>query len=87
LEITLYQKAASLQYEIKIGVELTCRAKICLIVSGSEWGCASTLEMTGILGVRISVAANADSNLETAGCMKLVWKAPATARRTWKHNS
>uniref|UniRef100_A0A0E0CZ86 40S ribosomal protein S7 n=1 Tax=Oryza meridionalis TaxID=40149 RepID=A0A0E0CZ86_9ORYZ len=24
-----------------------------------------------------------DSNLETAGCMKLVWKAPATARRTW----
>jgi hypothetical protein len=42
--------------------------------------------MTGILGVLISVAANADSNLETAGCMKLVWKAPATARRTWKYN-
>ena len=55
-------------------------------MSGSEWGCASTLEITGILGDLISVAANADSNLETAGCMKLVWKAPATARRTWQDN-
>lgn len=38
--------------------------------------------MTGILGVLMSVDANAASNLETAGSIKLVWKAPATARRT-----
>lgn len=50
---------------------------------GSACGCASTLEMTGILGVLISVAASAASNLETAGSMKLVWNAPATARRTY----
>lgn len=61
----------------------TWRAKIFLIVSGSACGCASTLEMTGILGVLISVAASAASNLETAGSMKLVWNAPATARRTY----
>jgi len=63
-------------------VLLTCRANIFLIVSGSACGCALTLDMTGILGVLISVAANAASNLETAGSMKLVWKAPATAKRT-----
>jgi hypothetical protein len=40
------------------------------------------LDITGILGCLISVAANATSNLETAGSMKLVWKAPATAKRT-----
>jgi len=38
--------------------------------------------MTGILGVLISVVANAASNLDTAGFIKLVWKAPATARCT-----
>lgn len=65
-------------------LKLTCRARILLMVSGSECGCASTLEMTGILGVTISVTANAASSLETAGSMKLVWKAPATARRTCK---
>ena len=53
-----------------------------LIVAGSACGCASTLDITGILGCLISVAANAASNLETAGSMKLVWKAPATAKRT-----
>lgn len=61
----------------------TWHASIFLIMSGFAWGCASTLDITGILGVLISVAANAASNLETAGSMKLVWNAPATARRTW----
>ena len=53
-------------------------------MSGSAWGCASTLDITGIRGVLISVAANAVSSLDTAGSMNLVWKAPATARRTCK---
>jgi len=60
----------------------TCRANIFFIVSGSVCGRAFTLEMTGILGVLMSVDANAASNLDTAGSIKLVWKAPATARRT-----
>lgn len=50
----------------------TCCAKIFLIVSGSECGWASTFDITGILGVLISVVASAASNLETAGSIKLV---------------
>lgn len=42
--------------------------------------------MTGILGVLMSVDANAASNLDTAGSIKLVWKAPATAKRTCHGN-
>ena len=37
----------------------TCRARMSLMVSGSECGCASTLEMTGMRGVTIFVDANA----------------------------
>lgn len=51
-------------------------------MAGSACGWASTLDITGILGGLMAVAANAASNLDTAGSMKLVWKAPATASRT-----
>lgn len=60
----------------------TWQARIFLIVSGFACGRASTLDITGIFGVLISVRARADSSLETAGFMKLVWKAPATASLT-----
>ena len=60
----------------------TWRVSIFLIVSGSACGSASTLDMTGILGFLITVDAKAASNLDTAGSMKPVWKAPATANRT-----
>lgn len=60
----------------------TCRASIFLIVSGSACGSASTLDITGILGVLITVDAKAASSLDTAGSIKPVWKAPATANRT-----
>lgn len=51
---------------------LTWLANIFLIVSGSACGCASTFDITGILGVLISVALKAASNRETAGFIKLV---------------
>jgi hypothetical protein len=37
----------------------TCRARMSLMVSGSEWGCASTLDTTGMRGVTIRVDASA----------------------------
>jgi hypothetical protein len=52
------------------------------MVSGSECGCASTLEMTGMRGVDMLVAASAPRSCSTAGCMNSVWKAPATASFT-----
>ncbi len=52
------------------------------MVSGSECGCASTLEMTGMRGVTMLVAASAPRSCSTAGCMNSVWNAPATASFT-----
>lgn len=42
-----------------IGKHSTWRARMSLMTSGSECGCASTLLMTGILGVLIVVEARA----------------------------
>lgn len=52
------------------------------MVSGSECGCASTFEMTGMRGAVMFVDASAPRSRSTAGCMKSVWKAPATASFT-----
>jgi hypothetical protein len=40
-----------------------------LMTSGSEWGCASTLEITGMRGVTIAVAARAAFSFSAAGAM------------------
>jgi hypothetical protein len=40
-----------------------------LMTAGSEWGCASTLEMTGMRGVTILVASSAALSFSAAGAM------------------
>ncbi len=44
-------------------------------------GLASTFDQTGMRGGRISILASAVASASSAGFMRLVWKAPATARR------
>mmetsp|Transcript_110208 Transcript_110208/g.290887 ORF Transcript_110208/g.290887 Transcript_110208/m.290887 type:complete len:212 (+) Transcript_110208:37-672(+) len=62
--------------------DVTCFSRISLSSSGSECGDASTLDTTGMRGLFRSTPDSASLSLSTAGAMKSVWKAPATASGT-----
>ena len=52
------------------------------MTSGSECVLASTLEMTGMRGLTMVTSLSTASSAGTAGFIKSVWKAPATASLT-----
>ena len=61
---------------------VTCLVRMSLITAGSECAFASTFDTTGIRGFETSTVASTSESVPTAGAMKSVWKAPATASLT-----
>ena len=74
-------KTPSMVFSHRTGL-VTWVARSFLMVAGSLWGLASTLEMTGMRGFLNSMSSSTFSRAGTAGAMKSVWKAPATASLT-----
>ena len=69
----------------------TWRARMSLMTSGSEWGSASTFEMTGMRGVTTLVPANASLHIYTAHsgmtCLRLYLGEPFCVDIVSRHAS